>query len=98
MSTLHLVRQSAFVTSDLAQCLSMVNKNDTIILMDDGCYNISHTLLRNFLNSSDSCIDINIINTHAKARAIKAIEKINRIEIVDIVKLTFIHTKVITWQ
>ena len=96
MSTLHLVRQSAFATNDFAQCLNVVNQNDAIVLMDDGCYNVNHTLINNLLKQVGD--NINLVASHAKARAIEANKMIKQIEMTDVVTLTFIHSKVITWQ
>jgi len=96
MSTLHLVRQSAFATNDFAQCLNVVNQNDAIVLMDDGCYNVNHTLINNLLKQVGD--NINLVASHAKARAIEANKMIKLIEMADVVTLTFIHSKVITWQ
>ena len=96
MSTLHLVRQSAFATNDFAQCLNVVNQHDAIVLMDDGCYNVSHTLMNNLMDQVGD--NINLVASHAKARAIEAKKTIKLIEMADVVTLTFTHTKVITWQ
>jgi tRNA 2-thiouridine synthesizing protein B len=96
MSTLHLVRQSAFATNDFAQCLNVVNQHDAIVLMDDGCYNVNHTLINNLLKQVGD--NINLVASHAKARAIEANKMIKLIEMVDVVTLAFIHSKVITWQ
>ena len=98
MSTLHLVRQSAFTTNDFAQCLSVLDHQDTIVLMDDGCYNLKHNLMDSLIKRIDSSININVITRHAKARAIDLIATVNHIDISDVVELTFNHKKVITWQ
>ena len=96
MSTLHLIRQSAFATNDFAQCLSVVNQDDAIVLMDDGCYNVNHALINNLMKQVGD--NINIVASHAKARAIEANKTIKLIEMADVVTLTFTHNKVITWQ
>jgi tRNA 2-thiouridine synthesizing protein B len=96
MSTLHIVRQSAFATDDFAQCLSVVNQHDAVVLMDDGCYNVNHTLINNVMKQIGD--NINLVASHAKARAIEAQKTIKLIEMADVVTLTFTHTKVITWQ
>jgi tRNA 2-thiouridine synthesizing protein B len=98
MSTLHLVRQSAFATNDFAQCLSVLDHQDSIILMDDGCYNLNHTLMDSLIKRVDETMTIHVLTSHAKARAIKAIEPIKEIEMNDVINLTFNHNKVITWQ
>jgi len=98
MSTLHLVRQSAFATNDFAQCLSVLDHQDSIILMDDGCYNLKHALMDSLIKRVDGTINIHVISSHAKARAIETITTIDHIEMKDVVELTFNHNKVITWQ
>ncbi|KGJ87648.1 sulfurtransferase complex subunit TusB [Colwellia psychrerythraea] len=98
MSTLHLVRQSAFATNDFAQCLSVLDHQDSIVLMDDGCYNLKHSLMDSLIKRVDGTININVISSHAQARAIETLTEINHIEMSDVVELTFNHKKVITWQ
>jgi tRNA 2-thiouridine synthesizing protein B len=98
MSTLHLVRQSAFTTNDFAQCLSVLAHQDAVVLMDDGCYNLKHSLMDSLFKRADSTININVITSHAQARAIETMATINHIEMADVVELTFNHNKVITWQ
>lgn len=98
MSTLHLVRQSAFATNDFAQCLSVLDHQDAIVLMDDGCYNLKHSLMDSLIKRVDGTININVIASHAQARAIETLTEINHIDMNDVVELTFNHKKVITWQ
>ncbi len=98
MSTLHLVRQSAFASNDFAQCLSVLDHQDSIVLMDDGCYNLKHTLMDSLIKRIDGTININVIASHAQARAIEPTTEVKRIEMSDVVQLTFNHEKVITWQ
>jgi sulfur relay protein TusB/DsrH len=98
MNTLHLVRQSAFTTNDFAQCLSVLDHQDTIVLMDDGCYNLKHSLMDSLLKRVDDTININVITSHAKARAVETMTAVNHIEMADVIDLTFNHNKVITWQ
>lgn len=98
MSTLHLVRQSAFATNDFAQCLSVLDHQDSIVLMDDGCYNLKHSLMDSLIKRVDGTLSINVITSHAQARALEILESVQHIEMSDVVELTFNHTKVITWQ
>ncbi len=98
MSTLHLVRQSAFATNDFAQCLSVLEHQDGIILMDDGCYNLKHALMDSLIKRVDGTINIYVMTSHAKARAIETIATVKHIQMNDVVELTFNHNKVITWQ
>ena len=98
MSTLHLVRQSAFASNDFAQCLSVLDHQDSVVLMDDGCYNLKHPLMDSLIKRVDGSVNINVITSHAQARAIEIIAAVNAIEMSDVVELTFTHKKVITWQ
>jgi tRNA 2-thiouridine synthesizing protein B len=45
MAMLHLIRNSGFNSNALTQCLEMILPQDSILLIDDGCYNLSHALL-----------------------------------------------------
>ena len=98
MSTLHLVRQSAFASNDFAQCLSVLDHQDSVVLMDDGCYNLKHPLVDSLIKRVDGSVNINVVVSHAQARAIEIITAVKAIEISDVVELTFTHKKVITWQ
>ena len=98
MSTLHIVRQSAFASNDFAQCLSVLEHQDSVVLMDDGCYNLKHSLMDSLIKRVDGSVNINVVVSHARARAIEIIATVNAIEMSDVVELTFTHKKVITWQ
>ncbi len=97
MATLHIVRQSAFITSDFAQCLQVLGNEDVIVFIDDGCYNLSH----NLINSIDSNVNVQlkVIAQHAQARAITINEDVfTKITMDNLVSLTFDNDRVITWQ
>ncbi|WP_159819953.1 sulfurtransferase complex subunit TusB [Colwellia sp. 20A7] len=113
MTTLHIVRQSAFTTNDYSQCLQVLGDNDVIVFIDDGCYNLHHHLTDNLIdnlidNSNNNLTDnienpinikLNVIAQHANARAIKINEAVfTQIEMADLVSLTFENDRVITWQ
>jgi|GEM_PF-543039 len=101
MATLHIVRQSAFNSNDFAQCIEMVCDNDVIALLDDGCYNVQHTLMNNFQSniSQNKNIQINILADHARARAISVDEShFTKISMSNLVSMTFSNDRVITWQ
>jgi len=66
--------------------------------MDDGCYNLKHSLLDSLIKRVDGTLSINVITSHAQARAIDILAAVQHIEMSDVVELTFNHTKVITWQ
>jgi len=97
MTTLHIVRKSAFSSNDLAQCLALATKADTIVLLDDACYNVNHPLIAKTLNEQPE-LAINIMQTHAQARAVNIMNPIKAILMEDLIKLTFTHKQVITWQ
>ncbi|MEI6894160.1 MAG: sulfurtransferase complex subunit TusB [Colwellia sp.] len=98
MSTLHLVRQSAFVTNDFAQCLHVLGQQDGLVLMDDGCYNLSHTLMQSLIQQENNTVSLNIMTSHAHARAIMPLKEVQLIDIAELVDLTFTYGTVITWQ
>jgi len=87
------VRTSAYQTDDLAQCLDVCSAEDTIVLLDDGCYNLNYPLLANVSRER-----LFIIIEHCQARAV-AFEKNNQaIALAQLTPLFFSHNSVITWQ
>lgn len=97
MPTLHIVRQSAFNSDDFAQCLQVLRNNDVIVFIDDGCYNLHHKLINTI--DSETGIQLNVIEKHAQARAIKIDETLySVINMNDLVDLTLTTNRVITWQ
>lgn len=97
MPTLHIVRQSAFNSDDFAQCLQVLRNNDVIVFIDDGCYNLHHKLINTIDNKA--CIQLNVIDKHAQARAITIDEALYAvINMNDLVNLTLTTDRVITWQ
>ena len=97
MSTLHIVRSSGFNTNALTQCLSLVSNADSILLMDDGCYNINHPLLIELLGNRPE-VSVSIIDNHAEARAQTANKLISTITLADMLELIFNHNNSITWS
>ena len=97
MSTLHIVRQSAFNTSDYLECSKIIQSNDTVVFCDDGCYNLSHSIT-NLLLDKKTLISLKVIEFHAQARAIKIPSTVEAVNMGALVDLTFQHDKVITWQ
>ncbi len=92
MTILHLVRKSAFETSDFQQCIDTLGFGDQLVLLDDGCYNIHHPLFNRLTEK------VLMVQVHAQARAVKAQTNTLVISMKDVVKLTFKHNSVITWQ
>jgi len=97
MAILHIIRQSAFNSSDLEQCSKLATKVDTIVLIDDACYNVTHPLIKHIVDQLPG-IAIKIMHSHAQARAISIVKPITAIAMNDLIDLTFSHEKVITWQ
>lgn len=99
MNTLHLIRTSGFETTHFASALRVVSAHDAIVLLDDGCYNVHHTLMTDELIQTLTLNNaVYIINTHSKARAITNTAQYNVIEISTVVDLCMQYNKVITWQ
>ncbi|TPH12775.1 sulfurtransferase complex subunit TusB [Litorilituus lipolyticus] len=97
MTTLHLVRQSAFNSQELFQCSQIILPADILVLIDDGCYNLNHTLLTNIKNII-SVKNIKVIQHHVSARGLNVPEFIEVISMNELVNLTFDTENVITWQ
>lgn len=97
MTTLHIVRQSAFTTNDFYQCIQTLGDEDNIVFTDDGCYNLQHNLLNTI--DSNKNIHLMVISPHAQARAITINEALcTKITMADLVSQTFKNDRVITWQ
>ncbi len=97
MTTLHIVRQSAFNNDDFAQCLQVLRYNDVIAFIDDGCYNLHHSLINTI--DSEANIQLKVIGKHAQARAITVDEALYTIiNMNNLVELTLTTNRVITWQ
>ena len=76
----------------------MLLPNDSILLMDDGCYNVSHKLL---LKAQLALPELTIyfIEQHANARAQKNIDNnFTSTTLTDVVTLLFQHESSITWS
>jgi tRNA 2-thiouridine synthesizing protein B len=98
MSMLHLVRTSAFQTNDFQQCLNVLQSTDTIVLLDDGCYNLSHDLWQEASNKI-ALPALYIIEAHAQARAITIDKnKINTLSLDALMTLICKTEKSVTWQ
>jgi sulfur relay protein TusB/DsrH len=98
MSMLHLVRTSAFQTNDFEQCLNVVETSDTIVLLDDGCYNLSHELWQEALNKI-TLTALYIIEAHAQARAVSIDKtKINTLSLDALITLICETEQSVTWQ
>ncbi|MGB0938087.1 MAG: sulfurtransferase complex subunit TusB [Colwellia sp.] len=96
MSTLHIVRQSAFTSNSLKQCLQIALPGDSIVFIDDGCYCLTHPIYEQYILGAS--LTLNIINDHAKARGIELHKNIQAINMSDLVELTFKMDNAITWQ
>jgi tRNA 2-thiouridine synthesizing protein B len=98
MAMLHIIRNSGFSSSALTQCLSMCLPQDSILLMDDGCYNLNHPLLAEALTKQPA-LKVYFINLHASARA----QSSNNTSFIssnltDVLELLFSHNNSITWS
>lgn len=95
---LHIIRNSAYSSNTLTQCIDMILPHDCIILMDDGCYNLSHTLLLNAVSKKQE-ITIYYISLHADARAqITNNNAFKPINLSEVVTLLFKHDNCVTWS
>lgn len=92
MSTLHIVRTSAFSDNALQKCIYLLDRNDQLLLLDDGVYNCHHPLLANINNS------IFALKIHCTARSTTVNNHISLIDMCEFVALTDNAEKVITWQ
>ncbi len=94
MSTLHLIRTSAYQKDDFKQCIALLQAGDKIVLLDDGCYNLTHPLLNANIKHN-----VYHVNEHAIARAMLENNNISQaITLNELTQLFFTVDKVITWQ
>lgn len=98
MTMLHIIRSSGFTSNSLKQCLDMTFSTDSILLIDDGCYNLNHPLLREFLTKQPD-FKVYIIEAHASARA-QNIDSNSFITLAmaEMLELVFQHSNSITWS
>jgi tRNA 2-thiouridine synthesizing protein B len=98
MATLHIIRSSGYSSNALAQCLSMLLPQDNILLMDDGCYNLSHALLLKALKD-DPELTAYVVSEHASARAQSSSHSdFILTTLIEVVTLLFKHDNSITWS
>lgn len=98
MTILHLQRTSAFDKSDFAQCVLSIKPDDALVLIDDGCYNLSHSL---FISFKEQNPDVSVfhIQAHAQARAVNVSSSNSTpITMEQLIELTFTYNSSITWQ
>lgn len=108
MTTLHIIRQSAFQTTDFSQCIEMIASENsdvpssnnasvhTVVLIDDGCYNVNHPLFNNI----PCLVTVYALKNHILARAIKVsnTSSIKLVDMKDFIGLTLTAKNTVTWQ
>lgn len=98
MAMLHIIRSSGYNNNALEQCLDMLLPNDSILLMDDGCYNVNHKMLLK-AQSASPALSIYFLEQHANARAQKNIDNnFTPTTLTNVVTLLFQHDNSITWS
>lgn len=95
-SILHLIRISPHSReNELIQCINTLSINDSVLLMDDGVYVLTHKLLDELLSASSA---IYIISEHTESRGMAVSDKTKNIQLSDITQLIFSHQSSVTWQ
>ena len=97
MTTLHLVRCSAFKSHTINNCLSVLGGEDMVILLDDGVYNLQHPVLQQFQTVIPDS-NLLVIQQHALARGVKLMSEHQAIELSELIKLSLETAQSITWQ
>ncbi len=92
MTILHLVRTSAFTDDSLKQCLNLIASADQLFLIDDGVYNIHHSLIQGLKQP------VFFLQQHVDARGLIAGSQQRSASYNDLVTATLNAKKVITWQ
>lgn len=93
--TLHLLRLSPFTNNDMLLCNENLMLNDSVVLLDDGCYTLNHPLLNKL---QIKCDNIFIIEQHALARGLSLKNNIQAIDITTLNQFVFEHKNSVTWQ
>lgn len=94
MAMLHIVRSSAFSHDVLQNCFNTYLPQDSILLLDDGCYNVNHPLLADKAFNQSR---IYVVQPHMDARAMTHQHYIE-LTMTDVVALIFKHENSITWS
>lgn len=98
MAMLHIIRSSGFTSNALTQCLNMTLPEDTILLMDDGCYNLNHPMMLEAQFKQQE-LAVYYISLHASARAQSSNQSsFTAIDLDDVLGLIFKHDNAITWS
>lgn len=98
MTILHIQRTSAFNKNDFAQCVLSIKHGDALVFIDDGCYNVNHSLFVTF-KAQNPEINVYHIKTHAQARGVNVPCSLSTpITMEQLVDLTFKYSSSITWQ
>jgi tRNA 2-thiouridine synthesizing protein B len=98
MTMLHLVRSSAFQCNDFQQCLNVVQANDSLVLLDDGCYNLNHDLWQEAV-AKIAISALYVIEAHAQARAVPIDNsQVNKLTLDALMTLICETEKTVTWQ
>lgn len=93
---LHIVRVSGFSSQALSQCLTMCLADDSILLLDDGCYNLANNELADAL-AHKKITTVFFVEEHAKARA-QYSNDFKPITLADVLPLIFNHNNTTTWS
>lgn len=97
MSSLHLIRASAFSSGVLANALPVIKANDQVVLFDDGVYNLNHPALNKLLALIGN-EKLFVIEHHYLARGLVTETTANFITMAEFVSLTEATNQIITWQ
>lgn len=93
-NSLHMIRLSPFKES-LSHISTLITENDAIVLIDDGCYCLSHPSLNDLQTKSTN---IFIVEEHARARTIAITNNMTVIQSSELPSLSIQYKNVVTWQ
>lgn len=104
MTTLHILRSAPTSNSAFSDLLNTAQPNDTVILIDDGCYALHSPIMVEKVELK-LINKINVVASHQSARAIndhlnieQLAQEFAAIDMAAVVNLTLAHERVITWQ
>jgi tRNA 2-thiouridine synthesizing protein B len=94
-NTLHLIRQSPFINRDIELCCHNLLPGDSIVLIDDGCYTLTHPVFDEFQRI---CQHIYVVEQHVLARGLSIPKQAQSINLAKLNQLFFQYDNSVTWQ
>ncbi|WP_206485738.1 sulfurtransferase complex subunit TusB [Thalassotalea sp. G2M2-11] len=93
-NTLHILRSSPFADKQADLMVNYMSVNDSVVLIDDGCYLLHHHNLKKLLEKHTQ---LYAIESHVDARALESNQAVSLISLATLNALVFSHHNSVTW-